>query len=67
MTCPKLHIHGADDEIIPHRLGRRLFEAAPEPKAFYAVPGAGHNDVYLAGGEAYLRRLREFVRGCVKK
>ena len=67
VKCPKLHIHGTADEIIPFRLGRRLFDAAPEPKAFYEVPGAGHNNVYLDGGEAYLERLREFVRGCVEK
>jgi hypothetical protein len=36
--------HGAVDEVIPYQLGRRLFEAANEPKRFVTLPGVGHND-----------------------
>lgn len=51
LTCPVLQIHGADDDIIPVKLGRRLFEAIPEksaggiPKQFAEIAGAGHNDL----------------------
>lgn len=61
VRCPKLFIHGPADEVVPFAMGRRLFEAAPEPKAFHEVPGAGHNETWLVGGEAYLRRLQEFI------
>jgi len=44
-------------------MGQRLYQAAPEPKSFFAVEGAGHNDVFAIGGEQYLRRLREFIAG----
>ncbi|NTV29564.1 MAG: alpha/beta hydrolase [Candidatus Omnitrophica bacterium] len=43
ISCPKLMLHSRTDEIIPYRLGRRLFEKAAEPKEFLEVRG-GHND-----------------------
>jgi uncharacterized protein len=60
-----LVLHGERDEVVPFQQGRRLFEAAPEPKRFFAIPGAGHNDTYLAGGEPYWRALEDFVAGVV--
>ncbi|HEV3345033.1 MAG TPA: alpha/beta hydrolase [Pirellulales bacterium] len=41
---PLVICHGAVDEVIPYQLGRRLFEAANEPKRFVTLPGVGHND-----------------------
>jgi hypothetical protein len=61
VRAPKLVIHGPDDEMIPFWMGRKLFEAAPEPKEFYEVKGARHNDVYQVGGEEYLQRLGAFL------
>jgi fermentation-respiration switch protein FrsA (DUF1100 family) len=40
--------HGDRDEIVPFELGTALFAAAPEPKHFFPVPGAYHNDVFAA-------------------
>lgn len=60
LTMPKLFIHGGEDGTIPAELGRRLFEAAVEPKDFYLVPRANHNDLHRQGGLAYLRRLGRF-------
>ncbi len=61
IECPKLIIHGNRDEIVPFRLGKRLFEMAPQPKTFYEVPGAGHNDLLWVSGEDYSRHLRLFL------
>lgn len=58
---PLLVIHGEQDEIIPVALGRAVFEAAQSPKSFYLVPGAGHNDCYVVGGQAYFARIRQFI------
>lgn len=41
---PLLICHGDADEIIPFEMGRRLFEAANEPKRFVAFSGVGHNE-----------------------
>jgi uncharacterized protein len=61
ITCPVLLIHGDRDEIVPFRMGERLFEVAPGPKYFYRVPGAGHNDLLWVAGDEYTARLRDFV------
>ncbi len=58
--APVLFIQGDSDEIIPPRLGQALFAAAPEPKSFWTVPGAGHNDILETAGAEYIRRLQSF-------
>ena len=45
----------------PFAQGPSLFEVVSEPKTWYPVRGAGHNDTYLVGGETYFRRLATFV------
>lgn len=60
--APLLIIQGDRDEVIPYSQGRKVYEAAGEPKAFYTVPGAGHNDIYLVGGEAYFKAMSDFIR-----
>ena len=61
--CPVLVIHGNADELIPVGEGLGLYEAAPEPKELYLVPGAGHNDVSMVAGPAYARRIASFLTG----
>jgi hypothetical protein len=61
VACPKLIIHGMRDEIVPFRLGKALYEAAPPPKFFYSVPEAGHNDLLWAAGPEYSRQLQSFL------
>ena len=61
VTAPKLIIHGEYDEIIPLWMGQRVYEAARDPKEFYLIRGAAHNDTYLAGGEEYFATLRDFI------
>ena len=38
-----------------------LFDAAPEPKRFEVLRGAGHNDTTIVGGRAYFERIRRFL------
>jgi fermentation-respiration switch protein FrsA (DUF1100 family) len=61
LRMPLLVLQGDRDEIVPFRQGRRLFEAAPEPKRHFAIPSAGHNDTYVTGGEAYWREFTDFL------
>ena len=61
VKVPVLIVHGADDEIIPVAMGRRLFAAANSPKDLYIIPGAHHNDTYDVGGKTYFERLRNFI------
>jgi uncharacterized protein len=41
---PLLQFHGDRDRIVPYDCGRRLFEAANEPKQLVTVAGGDHND-----------------------
>jgi fermentation-respiration switch protein FrsA (DUF1100 family) len=61
LRAPLLALHGDRDEIVPYRLGRALFEAAPEPKAFETIAGAGHNDTIEVGGRPYFERIQRFL------
>lgn len=61
LRVPLLVLHGERDEVVPFAQGRRVYEAAPEPKRFFAIPGAGHNDTYIVGGAAYWRAVADFV------
>ena len=61
LKLPILFIHGTDDHLVPISYGRKLFASASEPKWFYEVPNAGHNDLHEVGGKAYLQKLDEFI------
>lgn len=61
VKSPILIVHGTRDEVIPFSMGQRLYEAAPQPKWFLSVEGAGHNDLSLVAGEKYFERLKEFI------
>jgi fermentation-respiration switch protein FrsA (DUF1100 family) len=61
LRCPLLFFHGDRDTIVPYALGQRLFEQAPEPKAFETLRGAGHNDTVEVGGRPYFERIRRFL------
>ena len=61
---PILFMHGNKDTIIPIDLGKKIFNAANEPKAFYEIDGADHNDTYWVGGKRYIQHIREFALSC---
>jgi len=62
VPVPKLFVHGDRDEIVSFSMGQKLFEAAAEPKFFYPVKDAGHNDVFIVGGRKYFEVFAEFAR-----
>jgi fermentation-respiration switch protein FrsA (DUF1100 family) len=55
---PLYQSHGDRDSIIPLQLAKRLFDAANEPKRFFLVQGADHNDLR---SPQYYDKLREFL------
>lgn len=63
VRCPIMVLHGDADDVVPFRLGRELFQAAPEPKQFVTLPGASHKNTYLIDSETYFSRLGTFVKG----
>lgn len=62
VDCPVLVMHGEADADIPVEHGRRLYDAAPEPKLSLWVEGAGHNDFTWVAEEQHQAALVEFQR-----
>jgi len=46
IKSPLLVIHGVKDNIINIAFGKRVFDAAPQPKEALFVPNAGHNNLF---------------------
>ncbi len=63
LTMPVLVIHGERDSIVPRALGWQVFESASEPKQWFEVSGAEHNDVPFVGGTDYFRKIETFIQG----
>jgi fermentation-respiration switch protein FrsA (DUF1100 family) len=60
ITVPKLFIHSKTDEIIPFSLGKKLYDAAIEPKQMVELEG-GHNDAFLESKEKYVSEIKKFI------
>jgi pimeloyl-ACP methyl ester carboxylesterase len=56
--CPVLILHSPQDDVISYRHGKRLFEAAKDPKRFHELAG-GHNTTVF--DDAYRNVLRDFM------
>ncbi|MEE8466246.1 MAG: alpha/beta hydrolase, partial [Dehalococcoidia bacterium] len=63
INVPLLVLHGGSDDTVPLSQGRKLYEAANEPKRFEMLEGAGHNDTYLAAAEQYWGAIESFLSG----
>ena len=55
-----LLIHGGRDVGIPPEQGRRLYEAARDPRQLWVVPEAEHAGCFYKGREEYVRRVGRF-------
>ena len=60
---PLLVLHGDQDRTVPMHHGRRLYQAAREPKELWIVPGAGH--IQTTGDPAVRERLVAWLRGAL--
>jgi len=58
VKAPLLIMHGGADYVIPQFLGRRLFEAANQPKEGFWPVGIGHTDIFDNGG---FTTARDFI------
>lgn len=50
LNAPLLILHGADDGLIPVRMGRRLFELAKDPKRIVVFEDGEHSDLFSEHG-----------------
>jgi len=63
---PVLIIHGTEDEIIPVTHGERIYAAAGEPKQFFPVTGATHNNSFATAGEDYSEIVVPFIEAALR-
>ncbi len=61
IKTPKLFIHSTEDELVPYKQGRRLYEAAAPPKEFLEISGS-HGGGFLEDEGEYQRGLSAFLR-----
>jgi fermentation-respiration switch protein FrsA (DUF1100 family) len=64
LKCPVLVLHSPQDDVVPFAMGRQLFDAAPEPKAFAELAG-GHNTGGLMAAPKAQKELAEFLARCI--
>jgi hypothetical protein len=62
---PKLIAHSPNDALIPYDMGRRLFDAAREPKQFFALQGE-HDEAGWNSTPAYHHELQRFVQSALR-
>jgi fermentation-respiration switch protein FrsA (DUF1100 family) len=67
VKVPVMFLYGSQDDIVPFEMSKELFEAANEPKRFYLIKGAMHNDTYEVGGEPYFNALQDFVDDIIRQ
>ncbi|MDH4447773.1 MAG: alpha/beta fold hydrolase [Acidovorax sp.] len=59
---PLLVVHGSEDRLILPSLGRKLYEAAQEPKRFVLVEGGSHHNTNSVGQPLYREAVASLFR-----
>lgn len=62
VESPVLVLHSPDDEIVPFALGKKIFQAANDPKSFFEMRG-GHNTGVFMSQPEYEQALGDFISG----
>ena len=60
LKCPVLVLHSRDDDMIPFEHGKKLHEAAPQPKEFLEMRG-GHNSPHMDHPDDYANAVGGFI------
>ena len=63
---PLLFIHGEKDSILPVQYSRTMFAQALEPKQYYEIKDAGHNDVGFTDLAGFRNALMNFAKNLDK-
>ena len=61
VRIPVLIVHGDRDDLVPFSMGEELARTFPQARLM-RVPGAHHNDLWLAHGDELLSAIAAFVR-----
>jgi pimeloyl-ACP methyl ester carboxylesterase len=58
---PLLFIHGDEDDVLSVSYSRKMFQEALEPKKYFEVKGAGHNDISRKDPDGLREVLAKFM------
>lgn len=58
---PMFFIHGDKDDYVPTWMVYKLYEAKPNPKELWIVPGADHARSYLLNTVEYTEKVKSFI------
>jgi fermentation-respiration switch protein FrsA (DUF1100 family) len=61
LNLPVLIVHGAQDDLVPPDMARRLYDAARGPKRLLMVEGVGHRWVAFRARDSIFAELRELT------
>ena len=61
LKMPKLFIHSPQDEVVPFKLGKKLFDAAPDPKELLSIQG-NHNEGFFQSQELYIQGIEQYLK-----
>jgi fermentation-respiration switch protein FrsA (DUF1100 family) len=61
IVSPVLVIHGTADEVLPFRMGKRIFDKIKSPKEFIAIDGGLHNTLEFKDPDGYWGAITRFV------
>lgn len=61
INIPKLIIHSLNDEIVPYKLGQKLYNAAGQPKEFLQIHG-GHNSCFFESESILREKIADFLK-----
>ena len=56
-----LYIHGTDDKLVPSEMSRELYKRTASSKQLKLIPGGGHNNSAVVGGDEYLQAVKNFI------
>ena len=59
---PMFFIHGDKDNFVPTYMVHKVYEAKPQPKELWIVPGADHATSYFYYPEEYTSRVEHFIK-----
>ena len=63
LNAPLLVLHGDEDDLVPISQGRKLYEAANQPKRFQTLDGAAHNNTHEVNPDQFWGAINEFLAG----
>ncbi len=61
LQVPALYIHGTDDKLVPPEMSRELYKRTASSKQLKLIPGGGHNNSAIVGGDEYLQAVKNFI------